>query len=508
MRRRGSVGKEPPKQTETQKNMKKIHIDWLKDTKQTVEMHTGRGSFVRHAALAGAALTGLLLAAQPAHAGSIFYILMENHNLTQPNPTNSPDQILGNPAAPYINSLITPGNSNAVQVSYATQYFNAGNNDHPSEPNYVWEEAGTDFGFHGDADPSQANGNTFYSASNHLSKQLTAAGITWKNYQEDVQLSLSPTNSASGSHGPTNAFNGSTQFNYAVKHNPEAFFTDSAEVNVFPLSQLFIDLSSNTVGQFNYITPDQLNDAHSPLNAGFTYFGTHYTGDQSAVAEGDNFLSIVVPQIMASPAYQNNGAIVIWFDETEHGDTSSFAIPEIVISPLAKGNAYASSVEMSHSSDIKTWEELFGLSFLNNPIPVGETNVNGGYNNVATVNDLSDLFQSGVIPAYSLEAIVQVNNVTPQGKGHGVVHIQNTGSVPVPGPLFLVLDNLSSNATLDNAAGTTAVLAPLGSPYVEVNLDGSTLAPGDSTAVELEFSDPTLQPISYTTRVLPVTPVP
>lgn len=468
--------------------------------------YTSRSKFTG-VALAGAALTSLLLAAPSAHAGSIFYILMENHNLTQPTNVTSPKQILGNPAAPYINSLMTPGNSNAVQTSWATMYFNAGKGVHPSEPNYVWAEAGSDFGFHGDADPSPANGNTFYDLSNHLSSQLTAAGVTWKNYQEDVQLTT-PTNGASGSNGPVNPFNGTTQFNYAPKHNPEAFFADSVTANVFPIAQLFTDLSNNAVGQFNYITPDQFNDAHSALNGGFTYQGTHYTGDQASVAQGDNFLSQVVPQIMASSAYQNNGAIVIWWDETEKGDTSSFAIPEIVISPLAKGNAYSNSIQYSHSSDIKTLEELFGLSFLNNPIPVSETNVNGGYNNVATVNDLSDLFQAGVVPAYSLEAIVQVNDVNPQGKGHGIVRIQNTGSVPVPGPLYLVLDNLSSSATLDNADGTTQVLAPLGSPYVLVNLDGAALAPGDSAVAQLDFTDPTLDPISYTTRVLPVLPAP
>lgn len=465
-------------------------------------------SKVTGAALAGAALTSLLIAAQPAQAGSVFYILMENHNFTQPTNITSPQQILGNPAAPYINSLITPGNPNSAQVSYATAYFNAGNNVHPSEPNYVWAEAGTDFGVHTDADPIAANGNTFYDLSNHFSGQLNAAGVSWKNYQEDVQLSASPTNSASGTNGPVNAFNGSTQYNYAVKHNPEAFFVDTATANVFPLAQLFTDLGANTVGAFNYITPDQYNDAHSALNGGFTYKGTHYSGDQASVAQGDNFLSQIVPQIMASQAYQNGGAIVIWWDETEKGDTSSFTIPEIVISPLAKGNAYSSSVPLSHSSDIKTWEESFGVSFLNNSIPAAESNIFGGYNNVATVNDLSDLFQGGVVPAYNLEAIVQVNNVNPHGKGHGIVRIQNTGSVAVPGPLYLVLDNLSSNATLENSSGTTAVLAPMGSPYVTVNLDNNTLAPGDSAVVQLDFSDPTGTPITYTTRVLPVIPTP
>jgi hypothetical protein len=60
---------------------------------------------------------------------------------------------------------------------------------------------------------------------------------------------------------------------------------------------------------------------HSALSSGFTYNGTHYTGDQAAVAQGDNFLSLIVPMIMSSAAYKNSGAIVIWYDETEGGDT-------------------------------------------------------------------------------------------------------------------------------------------------------------------------------------------
>src|SRR6516225_8194444 len=48
---------------------------------------------------------------------TIFVIAMEKHNWTQPDPTSSPQQILGNVAAPYINSLVTRGNSKAAQVS-------------------------------------------------------------------------------------------------------------------------------------------------------------------------------------------------------------------------------------------------------------------------------------------------------------------------------------------------------------------------------------------------------
>ena len=133
--------------------MKKLKIDWSKNT-----------------AMAGAAAVCLCTAAQSAQAGSIFVIAMENHNLTQPVPTNNPQQILGNPAAPYINSLMTPGNPNAIQTSWAMRYFNAGVGVHPSEPNYVWAEAGTDFGIHTDAVPLATNHNVF--TAPHLTAQF------------------------------------------------------------------------------------------------------------------------------------------------------------------------------------------------------------------------------------------------------------------------------------------------------------------------------------------------
>jgi hypothetical protein len=72
-----------------------------------------------------------------------------------------------------------------------------------------------------------------------------------------------------------------------------------------------------------------------------------------------------------------------------------------------------------------------------------------------------------------------------------------------------VLDTLSANATLANPDGTTAVLAPLGSPYVSVPVGGDgILRPHEAKTVQLEFFDSTGDPINYTTRVLDVTPAP
>jgi hypothetical protein len=330
---------------------------------------------------------------------TVFVIALENHNLAQTNPTSSPQQLKGNPAAPFLNSLITPGNSNAVQVSYATRYYNAGSGVHPSEPNYVWAEAGTTFSVLTDNDPSTNSGNIFDAP--HLTRQLNSAGIPWKNYQEDLEFSTGPTVSASGtSSNAANLYNGSPQYGYAVKHNPMAFFSDTQTQNVYPLAQFFTDLTNNAVGQYNWITPNLYNDMHGPLSGGFTYNGVVYTGDQAAVAQGDNFLSIVIPRIMASQAYQNNGLIILWGDEAEGDDTTNSVLPEIVISPLARGNAYASCVVMSHSSDLRTVEEIFGLSCVTNAIPAGEVAATGGYNDVTSVNDLSDLFLT--IPATSI----------------------------------------------------------------------------------------------------------
>jgi len=403
----------------------------------------------RKAIVAAAAIFSAVAGAQTAMAqqvGDVFYIALENHNFTQPSSLNSSiDQLFGDTtAAPYLNSLITPGNPNAAQVSYATNYNNAGLGEHPSEPNYLWEEAGSNFNPHltgalgssgnvnvatsttqgtingttilNDNDSSNSSGNIFTNVP-HLTGQLNGAGVSWKNYQEDYQITSatvpaggSPTVSKSGTSTTVqNPYNGSFQYNYAEKHNPMAFFADTATQNIATMSQLAGDLSGNNVGKYNWITPNQYNDMHSQLSTPFTYNGVTYPGsaakvsglinDQQMIAQGDNYLSIVVPEIMASQAYKNNGAIVIWNDETEGGDALGETSTEIVISPLAKGNAYASSVSLSHSSDVKTLEELFGVPFINNPIPTSETFAGGGYATVPGANDLSDLFVAGSIPS-------------------------------------------------------------------------------------------------------------
>jgi hypothetical protein len=82
------------------------------------------------------------------------------------------------------------------------------------------------------------------------------------------------------------------------------------------------------------------------------------------------------------------------------------------------------------------------------------------------------------------------------------VTLKNTSGSPISGPVPLVLDSLSGNATLFNASGKTACVAPLGSPFMTVVDSSSSLAAGQSVTVYLQFTDPTKAGITYGTRVL------
>ena len=371
----------------------------------------------------------------------VFVIAMENHNWTQPvSVPGGIQQIFQNPNAPFINSLVD-GTALAYvggrtiniseQVSYATNYHNvlatpSGNNPHihPSEPNYLWAEAGTNFGVANDNDPFRVPGGTNQTTTQHLSGLLAAAGKTWKSYQEDIDLMtnssaqlinipvsrdqyVSPIVSFSGVFAPgfLNEYNDSNQFNYAVKHNPMAFFTDTnggddtstanpLAHNYAPLHQLASDLAEDRTADYNWITPDQYNDQHTALTAGFAGL----TGDSSNIRQGDNFLSRIIPVIMNSHAYREGGVIIIWWDESEgdqpgdNGDDFNHTIGEIVISRLAHANVggmpYASAINFTHSSDLRTMQEIFHVRASG-----------GGSPFLGDAANATDLFAPGVIPA-------------------------------------------------------------------------------------------------------------
>ena len=350
---------------------------------------------------------------------SVFVVAMENHNWTQPSSFTSLQQIFNNPETPFINSLVNGTSGISDQVAYATNYLNAGAGVHPSEPNYIWAEAGTNFGVANDNNPYLADctPDTIQTTDQHLSAFLTKAHRTWRSYQEDTDIDFAtnqvlptsawtvPLFSVSGVFTTgVNAYNYSNQYNYASKHNPMVFFTDTAggcntntsnpqRLHYAPLQQLALDLQNDTVADYNWITPNQFNDQHTTLTNGYGGpSGTVLKGDGARLAQGDNFLARIVPLLMASKAYKNHGIIVLWWDESEGGDSSAFTLPFIVISndvhKNVGGKPFASSVEYSHSSFLRTMQEIFGVD------------PDGGFpwlGAAASADDLSALFKPGTL---------------------------------------------------------------------------------------------------------------
>src|SRR3989440_1604022 len=174
---------------------------------------------------------------QQTNIKTVFIILMENHNWTGGKGRTS---IKGNPSAPYINNTLLP------MASYCEQYYNP-TGIHPSLPNYLWLEAGTNFGIANDGPPSVNHQST----TNHCVTQLKNASISWKTYQENITGVTCPTTDS---------------YPYYVKHNPFAYFDDVVNGNctavMRPLTELATDLANGTVAHYVFITPNICNDMH------------------------------------------------------------------------------------------------------------------------------------------------------------------------------------------------------------------------------------------------------
>ena len=282
----------------------------------------------------------------------VFVIALENHGASD---------IYGNTAsAPYINQTLLPQYGRATNFIDKLPALN-------SEPHYVWMEAGTnafaDHTFTTDNNPSASNTT---SSTSHLVTQISAAGATWRSYQEGINTTTGNCPIAASG-------------NYAPKHDPFIFFQDvvgatpskTAAVCVAhhkPLTALAADLANDAVAAYNFITPDLCHDMHSNSCA----------GSSDPIKQGDTWLSSNVPAII-SYVNAHQGVLFIVWDEPV-GSTGT--IPLIVVGPHVTPN-HASTVQYSHGSLIKTVEQILGLPTLTT---------------VASDNTFSDFFAAGFYP--------------------------------------------------------------------------------------------------------------
>ena len=283
---------------------------------------------------------------------NVFVIAMENEPAAA---------IYGNKNAPYLNGLLS-------RSARATAFTDPLADGVPSEPHYVWMEAGTnkfsDVTFTGDGDPSSGN-STKNTA--HLTTQMISANppISWMGVMEGLNSS-------------TGACPVSSSGMYAAKHDPFVFFQDiaggppskssavcGAHHAAFTTGQALVQ---GTVAQYTFISPNVCNDMHGGSGCP--------SGDPIAI--GDAWLASNLPPLI-DYVNAHAGVIFIVWDEPEGG---SNLIPFFAIGPHVKPG-YTSTVGFTHSSLLKTVEEIFGL-------PILPT--------VAGANDFADLFQPGTLP--------------------------------------------------------------------------------------------------------------
>ncbi|HEY6398348.1 MAG TPA: alkaline phosphatase family protein [Solirubrobacteraceae bacterium] len=282
--------------------------------------------------------------------------------------------IIGNRSAPNINAL-------ANRYGLATRYFGV---THPSEPNYVASIGGSYFGIQDDnqfyctpalasTDPNCAGTTVNHTVSERsLADQLTAAGMTWKGYFQNLPY-VDPSHvvrSGPNANGPY-AFKwpSNTDALYASKHNPFVNFTSTqGELSrMVPDNQLGVDLLTGRLPNYSLVVPDQCHDMH----------GTSGCSELNGLVQaGDQYVATTVREVMASPTWkEGNNAIVITWDEDDYSDVGKPGtgccgadpggghVATIVITNHSPGHV-TDNTAYNHYSLLRTFEAAFGLPCL------------------------------------------------------------------------------------------------------------------------------------------------
>ncbi|GIU57374.1 acid phosphatase [Arthrobacter sp. NicSoilC12] len=287
--------------------------------------------------------------------------------------------------APYLSQTLRG------QGVLLNQYFGTAHN---SQPNYVAQISGqgpnpqmqadcqtySPFVGSGTASPGQAVGDgcVFPASVPTVAGQLTAAGKTWKGYMEDMGTPCR--HPALGAVDDTQKAKVGDQ--YATRHNPFVYFAgitgspDCAKNDV-NLSALKADLASTaTTPNLSMITPNLCHDGHD---------APCVDGQPGGLASADEWLRQWVPAITSSPAFKQDGVLVVTFDESDGpqsdaaaccGETAGPNSPEpgitgpgggrvgaLVISPFTKGGTW-STTPYNHYSLLASIEDTFGLPYL------------------------------------------------------------------------------------------------------------------------------------------------
>jgi acid phosphatase len=229
-------------------------------------------------------------------------VVEENH---------SPLEVVGNPTAPYLNSLAQNG----------ALLTNAHGNFRPSQPNYLGLFAGSNYGV-------ATNDVVDLGARPNLGNQLLTAGRTFVGYSEGLPAVGSKVASSGA---------------YARKHNPWADFSNVPGSSNRPFTDFPGDFTR--LPTVSFVVPNLNNDSHD---------GT--------VAQSDTWLRDHLGAY-ATWARSHNSLLVVTYDEGSLADATN-GVPTIFYGAGVKTGRYANAV--THYNVLRTVEAMYALPALNN----------------------------------------------------------------------------------------------------------------------------------------------
>ncbi|HEX6456057.1 MAG TPA: alkaline phosphatase family protein, partial [Solirubrobacterales bacterium] len=315
----------------------------------------------------------------------LFVIVLENENAET---TFGP-----NPPAPYLGTTLRKIGA------YIPNYYGIG---HESLDNYVAMVSGqppnpqtqadcqlfTEFlpGTVREDGVALGQGCVYPRSVRTIANQLENSGQSWRGYMQDMGNSVAAGEPATCRHPAIGAVDPTqrarTSDQYAARHNPFVYFHSiidypTCQENDVDLSRLPQDLASEgTTPAYSFVTPDLCSDGHDEncvnpaLPGGF--------------AGIEAFLREWVPQIQGSAAYQDQGAILVTFDESASGaqsccnepsgpNTPNNGGPEpgngggrvgaVMLSPCIRPGTVTQE-PYNHYSFLRWSEDDFGLSHL------------------------------------------------------------------------------------------------------------------------------------------------
>jgi hypothetical protein len=244
------------------------------------------------------------------------------------------------------------------------------------------------------------HGCVYPSSTQTLPGQLTAKHLTWRAYLEGMDEGAGGGNGAPpapaaadgacghpalGAADPTSAATPPAGQTYATFRNPFVYFhsvidSSSCASDDVGLNKLAGDLTSaKSTPSFSYIVPDLCHDG-SPTPCA--------SGAPAGLPAAEGFLKQVVPEILGSKAYKENGLLAITVDDApssgQFADSSSCCgqpqfpnlpasssalgpegggqVGALLLSPFIKQGV--SQEPYNHFSLLRTIEDLFGLAHL------------------------------------------------------------------------------------------------------------------------------------------------